>query len=222
MSKYDDRCRLYLLAPARPTARHKQRLVRAVSLGLPASVLLTDNGKLIENGKALEKVPDGARTDSLIDGLIDAVQGAGVACLLETPEAAAEHGADGVHIAADPALYARSRDMLGPSASIGVACGRNRHEAMQLAEAGADYVAFGSDGPSKDETLELVAWWSQMFVVPNVVFGVETVDEAARFAQSGADFVAPGETIWEEDGVIDMLIEMDRAIAANMAANRRL
>lgn len=208
MSKHDDRCRLYLQAPASPTAKQSTLLIRALSQGLPASVLLTGNGE--PHGK----VPNSDETDRLID----AVQGAGIACLMESPETAAERGADGVHIPADPKLYAEARALLGESANIGVACGRDRHEAMALAEAGADYVGFESGETQNQEGLELIAWWSQVFVVPNVVFGVATVEEAARFAREGADFVAPPPTVWDEDGVIDTLIEMDRAMAANRRA----
>ena len=206
MSKHDDRCRLYLQAPASPTAKQSALLARAISLRLPASVLLTGNGEL------RGKVPHDDETDRLID----AVQGAGIACLMENPDIAAERGADGAHIPGDPQLYAKARSLLGTSANIGVACGHDRHEAMALAEAGADYVAF--DGGESPATSELIAWWSQVFVVPNVVFGIATAEDAALFAREGADFIAPPPTIWDEEGVIDTLIEMDRAMAENRRA----
>jgi thiamine-phosphate pyrophosphorylase len=150
------------------------------------------------------------------DRLIDVVQGAGIACLIENDVARAEClGADGVHIAADVALYAHARATLGESASIGVCCGSNRHAAMQLAEAGVDYVAFGPDGSSIDhidQYTDLVAWWSEIFVVPCVAWNVENPTHAERLAGAGADFVAPPRTIWQDENAAAIIAEIDNAI----------
>ena len=211
MAKPMPRCRLYLQAPPPVTADREAQLARALAAVSPACVLLTDNGE------AMEKVP-------AIDRAIDTVQGAGAACLVENFEAAAELGADGVHISADPDLYAPARALLGASANIGVFCGQARHQAMQLAEAGADYVAFGPSAtvePSMHEAgemLELVTWWSEIFVIPCVAWNVERVADAGAFADAGADFIAPPPTIWEDDEAIERLVELDRVISGNRRA----
>jgi thiamine-phosphate pyrophosphorylase len=67
---------------------------------------------------------------------------------------------------------------------------------MTVAEAGADYIAFGAPAHLKDRDKgrdrrnDLVAWWAEIFQVPCVAFDVETAQEAEALARSGADFVA--------------------------------
>ena len=67
---------------------------------------------------------------------------------------------------------------------------------MTLAEAGADYMAFGAPAHLKDRDKakvrrdELVAWWADIFQVPCVAFDAESAEEAQRLAAAGADFVA--------------------------------
>jgi thiamine-phosphate pyrophosphorylase len=87
---------------------------------------------------------------------------------------------------------------------------------MRLAEAGADYVAFGSDdqGDSTaiDQCAELIAWWSEIFVVPCVAWNVERADDAAKLAAIGADFVAPSLEIWRDDAGPRLIGEIDTAL----------
>jgi len=195
-------CRLYLQIPAHLTAKLESQLTQALAHVAPACVLLHGNGQ------AVEKVPT--------DRLIDLVQGAGVACLIENDIDVAERlGADGVHIPADPDLCARARALLGESANIGAACGLDGHAAMQLAEAGADYVAFGlSDGTidHANQCTELLAWWSEIFVVPCVAWNVESVAQAVQFAEAGADFIAPPPTVWQSDAAVALITDIDKAI----------
>jgi len=195
-------CRLYLQIPAPLTAKLEAQLTQALAHAAPACVLLCDNGQ------TSQKVP--------ADRLIDLVQGAGVACLIENDIERAEGlGADGVHISADSGLYARARALLGESANIGAGCGLDRHEAMQLAEAGADYVAFGlEDGTIDhiDQYTELLSWWSEIFVVPCVAWNVESVAHAEKLAEAGADFIAPPRTIWQSDSALTTIAEIDKAI----------
>jgi thiamine-phosphate pyrophosphorylase len=74
---------------------------------------------------------------------------------------------------------------------------------MLLAELGADYVAFGSmpalSGRDREESAGLIAWWSEIFVVPSVAWNVKTREEAAHLARLGADFVALSPDIWLAD-----------------------
>ena len=150
------------------------------------------------------------------DRLIEAVQGAGIACLIENDINCAERlGADGVHIAANLEIYAVARNLLGESANIGVACGLSRHAAMQLAEVGADYVAFGPEhGPIDDidQYIDLVAWWSEVFVVPCVAWNVDSPIHAEAYAHAGADFVAPSRTVWQHDNAAALVAEINSVI----------
>ena len=66
---------------------------------------------------------------------------------------------------------------------------------MTLADAGADYIAFGAPAHLKDRDKararrdEFVAWWAEIFEVPCVAFDVETLEEADALSQAGADFI---------------------------------
>jgi thiamine-phosphate pyrophosphorylase len=107
--------------------------------------------------------------------------------------------ADGVHLDAGKDLtttYEEARGILGDRGIIGVDVGISRHDAMTLAEAGADYIAFGAPAHLNDRDKgrarrdELVAWWGEIFEVPCVAFDVETGEEAERLTRAGAEFVA--------------------------------
>jgi thiamine-phosphate pyrophosphorylase len=107
--------------------------------------------------------------------------------------------ADGVHLPWSKdivAQYAEAREVLGNRYIVGVDVGRTRHDAMTLAEAGADYIGFGipphveDRDAAADRRRELIAWWSEIFEVPCVAFDVETPDEACVLATAGADFIA--------------------------------
>lgn len=83
-------------------------------------------------------------------------------------------GADGVH-ATSPAAFAAAQATLGRDAMIGMMCGASRHAAMEAAEAGAAYLAFGSDAA------DTLGWAAEVMQVPTVAWG---------FAHAAADFVA--------------------------------
>jgi thiamine-phosphate pyrophosphorylase len=66
----------------------------------------------------------------------------------------------------------------------------------------ADYVMFGepeADGrrPSFAAILERIEWWAAVFEIPCVGFAA-TLDEVGPLAAAGADFVALGESIWDD------------------------
>ena len=188
-----------------PSAQFVSRLTHAIASTDTASVLLR---------------PDQPQSGDDPQSLLALVQGSGLACLVADDAAfAARIRADGVHLAADTTLYAEARQTLGAEASIGVFCGFSRHDAMRLAEAGADYVAFGPDGHGDggaiDQCAELIAWWSEIFVVPCVAWNVGTAEDAARCAASGADFVAPALGLWGDDAGPRVIAEIDRAVRAS-------
>lgn len=106
--------------------------------------------------------------------------------------------ADGVHVSWSKApldAYKAARETLGARALIGVDAGRSRHDAMELGEAGADYVAFGIPAHVEDrETaaarqIDLVSWWCEIFEVPVVAFDVADDASAEALAAAGADFI---------------------------------
>jgi thiamine-phosphate pyrophosphorylase len=195
-------CRLYLQVPAPLTAKLEAQLAQAMANTSAACVLLCHDDQRSDDVRA--------------DRIIDLVQAAGIACLIDNDIAMAERlGADGVHIAAAADLYAAARARLGESANIGVACGPNRDDAMRLAELGADYVAFApesTDADAIDQCAEIIAWWSEIFVVPCIAWNVDDPEQAARFAALGADFVAPSKAIWQDYRAVQLIADIDSAI----------
>lgn len=222
MSRLKPRCRLYLQVALPATAKLESQLSRALAELSPACVLISGCSEQHEVAG--------------LDGLIDRIQGAGAACLIDNGiEACAALGADGVHIAADQSLYRAARETLGESANIGVACGLVRHDAMELAESGADYVAFGGQEmanetghENRDNTgdgledgragfgalSDTIAWWSEIFVVPSVAWDIADIGQAVTLTERGTDFIAPPRDIWDSDGALEVLRDMDRAIGA--------
>jgi thiamine-phosphate pyrophosphorylase len=109
--------------------------------------------------------------------------------------------------------------MLKPARIAG--CGRlaSRHDAMVVAEAGADYVMFGEPDatghrPAFDAVAERVAWWAELFEVPCVGFAA-SLDELEPLVAAGADFIALGDCIFADArGGATALAEAARRLAA--------
>lgn len=114
-------------------------------------------------------------------------------------------GLDGVHLASGPTGRASVRDVrraLGRDRIVGAHAGASRHTGLTLAEAGADYVAFG---PVADTGLlggearaddDLFRWWSEMIETPCVAEGGLTEADAARLSPL-ADFIVPDRRLWQ-------------------------
>jgi thiamine-phosphate pyrophosphorylase len=183
-------CQLYVVVETGESA--PDRLAAAFSAADIASVLIVPpTGRTLEAAAAKPLVElsrqRGAATLILGDALL-----------------ARTLAADGVHIgssslggAADlSAAYQAARSALGPDGVIGIEAGISRHDAMTMAEAGADYLAFGAPDHLKDRDKarvrrgELIEWWGEIFQVPCVAFDVESAEEAQALAEAGADFVA--------------------------------
>jgi thiamine-phosphate pyrophosphorylase len=139
-----------------------------------------------------------------VDALRPQVQRRNVAFLLnDRPDLAFETGCDGVHVGQEDATYKSARAAVGPDRIVGVTCHDSRHLAMEAAEAGADYVAFGAFFPTGTKTaktradLELLSWWSGLMQVPVVAIGGITVANAAPLVEAGADFLAVAAGVWQ-------------------------
>ena len=109
---------------------------------------------------------------------------------------AKELDADGVHLRAGSEALAEARRLLGEDKSIGASCVLSRHEAMEMAEGGADYIAFGEFGLPQDggaaELAEMVEWWADIFEVPCVAWGQEqySEDELRGIVAAGPDYLS--------------------------------
>ena len=107
-------------------------------------------------------------------------------------------GADGVHLdlrsASDAMrLYREARKLLAEDAIVGTLCPPERHLAMEVGEAGADYVGFDVAAP---EAAATIAWWGEMMTVPCIAFGAIDAAMAQALAKDGAYFVAPEPELW--------------------------
>lgn len=78
---------------------------------------------------------------------------------------------------------------------------------MEAGEAGADYVAFGAFYPTATKEaktlceIEVITWWADLMVVPQVVIGGITVENAPPLVAAGADFLAVSSGVWNyKDG----------------------
>jgi thiamine-phosphate pyrophosphorylase len=156
-----------------------------------------------------------------VDLLRPVVQANGTAFILnDRPDLAAELGCDGAHIGQEDASYGEARRLL-PSGIVGVTCHDSRHLAMEAAEAGADYVAFGAFFPTQTKEpkttadIDLLRWWDEMMVVPCVAIGGITVANASPLIAAGADFLAVAAGVWEHaDGPQEAVRQFNALFAA--------
>lgn len=187
-------CRLYLISPPR---------LSAANFLVPLGEAL-DGGDVASFQLRLKNVSDD-EIRRTVDALRPLVQSRGVAFILnDRPDLAAELGCDGVHIGQEDASYADARKAL-PDGIVGVTCHDSLHLAMDAAEAGADYVAFGAFFPTQTKEPktrtdpEILRAWSMATVIPCVAIGGITVDNASALVEAGADFLAVSAGVWEHN-----------------------
>ncbi|HEY1750225.1 MAG TPA: thiamine phosphate synthase [Caulobacteraceae bacterium] len=144
--------------------------------------------------------------------------------LNDRPDLAARLGCDGVHIGQDDAPYAEARRLLGKERIVGVTCHDSRHLAMEAAEAGADYVAFGAFFATATKQAktradpEILDIWQEMMLVPCVAIGGITPANCGPLAAAGADFIAAASAVWSHpDGPRAAVAAFNEAIAAGLA-----
>ena len=175
------RCRLYLIAPEKfELGAFARQLALALEGGDVASFLLRLNGA---GDDAVRRA---------VRALMPVAHTRDVAFLIgNRPQLAAELGADGVHLDTADVDIAGARRLIGPDRILGASGRHSRHAAIEAAEFGADYVALAADP-------ELIAWWSELMVVPAVAMGDVTVASCAVLAAAGADFIAAEAAVWDD------------------------
>jgi thiamine-phosphate pyrophosphorylase len=186
------RCRLYLITPPRIDVGFDDALKRALDGGDVASLQLRQKGDSDDEiFRAAER-------------LMPIAQRAGVAFIVnDRPDLAKKLDADGVHVGQEDASYAEARALLGPDKIVGVTCHASRHLAMEAAEAGADYVAFGAFYPTATKEAkahaepEILTWWQEIMQIPCVAIGGITVANSGLLVEAGADFLAVSSGVWE-------------------------
>jgi len=186
--------RLYLITPpAFEPAAFAGRLAEALDAGDVACVQLR------------LKPADDNQIRRAADALRPVAQQRGVAFLMnDRPDLALAAGCDGVHVGQEDASYDEARRVLGLGRIVGVTCHASRHLAIDAAEAGADYVAFGAFFPSASKEArhraepEIVQWWSEIMSVPCVAIGGITPMNCAPLVKAGADFLAVIAAVWDD------------------------
>ncbi len=151
----------------------------------------------------LKDVPD-AEILKAGESLMPIVQAADAAFIVnDRADIAKRLGADGVHVGQEDTPYAEARALMGPKAIVGVTCHDSRHLAMEAAEAGADYVAFGAFFPTTTKQPKtqadpsILTWWQEMMTTPCVAIGGITTDNARGLVEAGADFLAVSSGVWD-------------------------
>ncbi len=210
-------CQLYLITPPRldPVA-FKTDLINALDGGAVAAVQLRIKA---EDGGP----PDREEVRRAAEILMPVVQERDVAFIInDDVELAAEIGADGVHIGQKDMSLVEARIIMGKDAMIGMTCHASRHLAMDAAEAGADYVAFGAFFPSTTKKSkhhpepEILEIWSNTTNVPCVAIGGITHDNCAALIRSGANFIAVVSAVWDyKDGAGEAVRRFQDILQAN-------
>ncbi|MDE8346797.1 MAG: thiamine phosphate synthase, partial [Acidocella sp.] len=158
-------CRLYLITPPILPVGFEDDLAAALDAGDVAAVQLR------------LKDHDDDALGRIIDRLRPIVQSRNVAFLLnDRPDLAVKHGADGAHVGQSDMKAKAARKILG-NLTLGVTCHNSTHLAMEAAEAGADYVAFGAFYPSTTKAppemadVETLRGWAEIMEIPCVAIG---------------------------------------------------
>jgi len=186
-------CRLYLITPPRidDLAAFGRMLSAALDAGDVAALQLR-----------LKDAPD-AVIAAAAEVLLPIAQSREVALILnDRPDLAVRLGCDGVHVGQQDESCAEARRIVGPHRMVGVTCHDSRHLAMEAAEAGADYVAFGAffetatkAAPTRAEP-EILTIWQETMQIPCVAIGGITVDNCRGLVTAGADFIAVSAGVW--------------------------
>lgn len=195
-----DRCQIYLAVPA---GIDMGRLSALAESGRVASLLLYD-------------VDAGSPTAETARLFLAAGHGVGIPLVIAGDPALAKRiGADGVHIPANEERYAHCRETLGSDAIVGAGCGTSRHDALTLAERGADYVAFGPEPGRPEEggeIADLLSWWQEVCEPPVVGWHRGGWDDAVALVAAGADFIGVSALITEADDPAGALDRLSRLI----------
>lgn len=186
-------CQLYLISPLEVGGDFPARLDAALAAGPVAAFQFRVKG-IDQHAAAKLAAP-----------LQEICAARDVAFIINDSIALAKRlNADGVHLGQGDGDVREAREELGRDAQIGVTCHNSRHLAMEAAEAGADYVAFGAFYPTATKAVEHIAevetlkLWSTIMEIPCVAIGGITADNAMPLITAGADFIAASGAVWSD------------------------
>jgi thiamine-phosphate pyrophosphorylase len=187
------KCQLYLITPPKfSPIKFSERLKNALGAGAAACLQLRLKDALDDDIKRAAEMLLPICHEHKIPLIMN-----------DRPDLAVSTGCDGVHIGQDDASCKETRNLLGPDLTIGVTCKNSRHLAIEAAENGADYVAFGAffptDTKSGTETAELetIKWWNDTAIVPSVAIGGIKIENCISLVEAGTNFLAVIGEVWE-------------------------
>lgn len=208
-------CRLYLITPPRldDLAGFGRTLAGALDAGDVAALQIR-----------LKDQPDDV-VAAAVDALTPIAHAREAAVILnDRPDLAARLGCDGVHVGRGDPPVREARRIVGPDRMVGSTCHDSRHLAMEAAEDGADYVAFGAFFPTTTKEAptradpEILSIWQETMEVPCVAIGGVTVETARGLARAGADFLAVCSGVWSyAEGPAAAVAAFNREIEAGVA-----
>jgi thiamine-phosphate pyrophosphorylase len=209
-------CRLYLITPsALPDVAAFSRILDGALSGGDVAAL-----QVRLKGVSDAEIADAVR---LLQPIAHRHQAAVI--LNDRPDLAKRLGCDGVHIGLEDGTLEAARGIMGPQAMVGVTCADSRHRAMEAAEGGADYVAFGAFYPTQTHDTpyrpdpEILTVWQETMQTPCVAIGGIKVENAAALVTAGADFIAVVTGVWDYPaGPAAAVAALNAEIAKGLAA----
>lgn len=183
--------RIYLITPRDiDLTTFPDKLSDALAGGDVASLLIAPEGV---SEMALQR---------MAEVLTPIAQAAGAAVMVrDDTRASVRAKADGIHVEAGINDLKEAVSTFHPQRIVGAGRIKTRHDAMEAAEAGADYIFFGLiDRPEESEpnvkSLDFADWWVPLFEPPCVVLAGSSLSSVQSVAETGADFVALRDAIW--------------------------
>ena len=190
-------CRLYLITPA---------VIDDLAAFARAAGEALDAGDVAALQLRLKDAPE-AVIEAAVAALKPIARRRDVTLILnDRPALAARFDCDGVHIGQQDGPLELARRLVGKDRVIGVTCHDSRDLAMDAAEAGADYIAFGAFFPTETKVtfhtpdLEILSIWQETMLTPCVAIGGITVDNCRPLVAAGADFLAVSAGVWRHPG----------------------
>ena len=131
--------------------------------------------------------------ESISQNAVEALQALNLAVILKDAEPRKVHHlkADGLQLSSLEDFKA-ARESL-KSEILGFIAGVSRHEAMEAAEAGADYVAFTQ--AKQYAGVPIIGWWQDVTNLPAVAFDPST---DATLRPQSPDFIRPSDDMWAD------------------------
>ncbi len=150
--------------------------------------------------------------------LVPLAQANDVAVLIENnTQIMGRSGADGLHVTGTDKELEEVMQSFPEERIIGHAGVKTRHDAMVIASMGVDYMFFGLLSLNQEEephrkSLDYASWWSEVFETPCVVLAGSSVSSVDTAAQTGAEFVALREAVWNHPKGPKAAVEQANAV----------